>query len=86
MGKVLSLLAVLAHLTSLLSSSVFGLLYRATLETGPNAIFLVIAGTYLVYAGLMFTVDYKIKRMKRVDKEGDPEIKLEDVKQPVSEL
>ncbi len=64
-GKILSLLAVFAHLTKLVSSSIFGVIYRGTLEDAPSTIYYVIAATYFIYACLMFIVDFKVKKMQR---------------------
>ncbi len=76
LGKILSFVGAIQAFVPLISSSLFGVIYRATVETAPNTHYFVIAGLFFVDLSILFVIDHgfrKIKRAEKKIKENDAE-------------
>ena len=81
-GKILAFVAAMQNFIPLVSSPIFGIIYRSTVEFFPQTIYLILAGFFLIDLTCMVIVD---RGLRKVDKQQKlmKASKVEDAEDPV---
>ncbi len=72
-GKILAFVAGIQAFVPLVSSSIFGLIYRNTVEFAPNTHYFVIAFLFLIDLSILLAIDYGMVRLEQHRKREEKE-------------